>query len=258
VCEPTKNRGGSYSATVIMQKLEEKWTRLSIGIEEWQQTNCWKKIQSNVRKQFFSDIKHLDCSFEPIFHLLLQFLSSETSELLKVLVADLVLDIQELLKSSICKQATCLRSQSGFFLTVFRSVYGQCKNILLKFKLIQMKILFYDCLTYNDGNEPDNFSDVAYIIKNNIANVSEELFKIMKKDSVGIIVSDLEDRIVYGLFTSDFQQAIFFSEDGFVSEAKIGDISLLQRKELFYIALKGNFSVILVSNLRQFFFRFML
>jgi hypothetical protein len=239
--------GRSCSVTVIVQKLQEKWTKLCTGIDKWQEKNCWKKIQSNIRKQFFSDIKHIDGSLEPIFHELLTFLSSETSELLKVFIVDLALDIQELLKASVCKQKTCLRSQCVYFLTVFHTVYDQCTNLLLKFKLTQLKIVVYDCLTYNDQKEPDNFTDVAYVIKNNMENISEELFNIMKKDCVGIVVYDLEDRRVHGLFTSDFQDSVFFSEDGMVLEANISDIYLLQRRELYYIAIKGNFSESLVN-----------
>lgn len=239
--------GGSSSITEFLNNFQGTMEKLLLSRPDTSpEKGKWNLAKRNIRKHVFSSVKSLDCSIDPILLQMLNFLATEIPEALKVLVVDLILDIQELLKASICKGVTKVSLQCANFSSNLSDVYNKCQSVLLKLKLTQLKICMYDCLTYIEGKRENvTMPEVAYVIKNCCEDICEELFKIMKRDSslFGIIVSDFHEERTYGVFSSDFKDVVFFNGAGIVLEMQVTDIHLLQRKELYYISHKGKYSL---------------
>jgi len=71
--------------------------------------------------------------------------------------------------------------------------------------------------------------------------VFHDVYQIMKTDNYpyDVKVFDLSGAIIFCFLNKDFSGAFFFSEEGLVLEAKVDEICLLKRKDLFYISIKG-------------------
>jgi hypothetical protein len=148
----------------------------------------------------------------------------------KALVIDIILDIIEIFEISKCNRVTKYFTQHLHYFTSWNTLYSQCDDLHLKFKLTELKIIYSRVHRSEEG-----------ITENELRPFFHDVYQIMKADNClyGVKVFDLGGATIFCFLNKDITSAFFFSEEGLVLEAKVDEICLLKRKDLFYISIKG-------------------
>ncbi len=192
--------------------------------------------ERSERKKFFKFVKHLESSLQIVTDAVFVLLSSNKSEQIKLLLIDHILDIQELMKTSICKGITSLKSSSGSYSSSLKVLLQQPNSLSLVLKLTTLKLVIEDCISFKES-----IQDVGIEVLSVYESRLEELFSILKAEQMlhGIIVNDLKNDKVFAIFDKDFKEVIFFNQYGILLVTKLCELKLIRRKQLYYICHKG-------------------
>lgn len=187
------------------------------------------------RKNFFSKTKRLEGSLEPILLACFEILSSDYSEIIKILAADNILDIQEVLKKSICKGTTLLGEKSVLSSQRLNIIYNECQSLTLKFKITALKIVMEECFSFK--KKFHIFPDVD----EEIPSCVEEILKIMTRNNQlhKVIILDMTDEKTFAIFDSKYEKVLFLKTSGIVLETAVQDIKRLRRGDLSYLCIQG-------------------
>jgi hypothetical protein len=221
--------GGGEKNVIDFKERLSKLHRLRIS--DLQQKGRWEHLKREIRKYYFSFFKNLSCNLTPFIDEMLSFIISESCILVKALVIDIILDIIEIFEISKCNRVTKYFTQHLHYFTSLNTLYSQCDDMHLKFKLTELKIIYSRVHRSEEG-----------ITENELRPFFHDVYQIMKVDNClyGVKVFDLGGATMFCFLNKDITGAFFFSEEGLVLEAKVDEICLLKRKDLFYISIKGN------------------
>jgi hypothetical protein len=247
-CAIKKKVGGGPNILMSFTKRFKEIQRLQI--KDLEKKDLWKNLQRKLRKYYFSYFKNLNEDIAPYLNEILSYVFSEKCELRQAFVINLILDIQELLKISKCKGISTFNNYHEYYSRTLNDIHRLCHGLNSKVLVTKLQIVLCDVLLLrNKGREKDMMPNVSYIIKQDLCLIQQEVFNILKKDLSlnGVTVLDLKNVTVYCLLSHDFQKAFFFDAEGLSLEANIQEISLLRRKEVYYISIKGKYS--LLSNI---------
>ncbi len=192
------------------------------------------------RKDIFKTVKRYGESLVPVLDTVFDALLLDNDEHLTNYLLDVLLDMQELLKASICKGRTILHDISQCYDAQLDFLYKKFLSISNKVKLTAVKIAMYDCFTYDGSGK--YMPEVAYVSSNELLHPVEEIFNIMVKDKKlhGQTLLSLENEVVFSIFSEDLSKVVFFNQKlGIILETKVEKITVLQRKDLLYIAHRG-------------------
>jgi hypothetical protein len=94
---PIVDGGGGKNVIDFKERLSKLHC---LQISDLQQKGRWEHLKREIRKYFFSFFKNLSCNLTPLIDEMLSFIISESCKLVKDLVIDLILDMQEIFEIS--------------------------------------------------------------------------------------------------------------------------------------------------------------
>jgi hypothetical protein len=203
------------------------------------------------RKRFFKRIKQSSGScLTSILEMLSNILLSDTSQLLRSLIFDQILDIQELVKASICRGIT--RNFKNVLPANLDFLYQKCKTLTNKVKLTALKFVISDWITFTDVEIMPQLANVTLLhtidthYTLHTTDPIEGIFKVIQEDTAlqGITVLSLQNETVFCIFDTEEDEVIFFNNTRILFETKLNQIKVVKRKEVFYISNKGKNNVL--------------
>jgi hypothetical protein len=188
---------------------------------------------------FFIKVKPDIGTLLPVLENIFDVLLTDISENMTSLFFDHILDVQELLKASICKGITFLHHKGATFDSHLDYLYTKVTSLTNRVKIKALKLFFYDCITY-DGSVMF-MPEMAYVCGNESIKPVKEIYEIMikEKDHLGVILLALNNGDIFSIFNDDITKAVFFNQCGILFETEVKNLKVLQKKDLCYLWFQG-------------------